>query len=50
MSTSDPQIPSSESRKRARTRKARGPWAMLAFWLAAVAVLFFVGVLVQWLQ
>ncbi|MGE8687706.1 MAG: hypothetical protein ACN6PJ_11265 [Achromobacter sp.] len=50
MTTRDPRIPSHEADARSsRTRTQRGPWAMLALWLAAVAVLFLVGVLARWL-
>lgn len=51
MTTPDPRTSQREAVAASRkTRTRRGPWGMLALWLAAIAVLFLVGVLVRWLQ
>ncbi|WP_157672738.1 hypothetical protein [Achromobacter denitrificans] len=48
MTTPDPQVPHPEAESR-KIRTRRGPWAMLAMWLAVVAVLFLVGIIARWL-
>jgi type VI protein secretion system component VasF len=51
MTTPDPQTPRRQADPGARkTRARRGPWGVLALWLAAIAVLFLVGVFARWLQ
>ncbi|QKQ46199.1 MULTISPECIES: hypothetical protein [Achromobacter] len=48
MTTPDPQVPRSEAESR-KIRMRRGPWAMLAMWLAVIVVLFLVGMFARWL-